>query len=132
MASARGLRPWRPGLRVIAASTWRTFSTSARWAASKVERSCRVLSISARSSSRRLSVVTAIPSMIVRSSGCRWRATWQRMLGRRWASAAVTSIGPDGAVRSSHSAAAARWLSTASGPQAKTAASHRARSEIFV
>jgi hypothetical protein len=68
--------------------------------------------------------VTGIPSTSPRSSSCRARTLWTRMPGRlpRERATTVTSTGPLGIGRRSQRVAAQRWLSTASGPHASTAA----------
>jgi hypothetical protein len=73
----------------------------------------------------RTGVVTAIPRLMVTSSGRKPGTRWMRSRGlpaQPPAVGTVTSILAAALGRSSHSAAAAAWLSAAPGPPASTAA----------
>jgi hypothetical protein len=89
-----------------------------------VDRALQSLGVSCPARSRRVraGVVTGMPrSLVISSAGS--VVWWASMPGRRHWRGAVTSIFARRLSQMPHSAAADRWLSTAPGPAARTAAS---------
>jgi hypothetical protein len=121
-----GFSPRRPGFLSQTRFTSRKSNSRRRSASSTARSSCRRGTTSARSSRVRATLVTGMPSRTVRSARSSRRTRCTSMPGRPSGRRVVlTSLALRDVLCSPHSAAAWRWLSAASGPNASTAAMNR-------